>query len=52
MKAFAIAVVFAGILAVGAAYVLDEMFQQPSYAAFTSSEGVRVGDPGHNLIGN
>jgi hypothetical protein len=29
---------------------LLNIIQQPSSAAFTT-EGVRVGDPGHNLIG-
>lgn len=51
MKAFAAAVIFAAIVAFGAATVLDGNFQQPSYSAFTT-EGARVDNPGHNLIGN
>lgn len=51
MKAFAAAVIFAGIVAFGAATILDGNFQQPSYSAFTT-EGARVDNPGHNLIGN
>ena len=51
MKAFLAAVVFAGIVAFGAATVLDGNYQQPSYSAFTT-EGARVDNPGHNLIGN
>lgn len=52
MKAFLAAVVFAVLVAFGAATVLDRGgFQQPSYAAFTT-EGARVDIPGSNLIGN
>ncbi|MCC5983140.1 MAG: hypothetical protein JJU42_02140 [Rhodobacteraceae bacterium] len=51
MKVFLAAVVFAVALAIGAAFVLDGSYQQPSYAAFTT-EGARVSDPGTNLIGN
>lgn len=50
MKAFAAAVIFAGIVAFGAATVLDGSYQRPSYSAFTT-EGARVSDPGSNLIG-
>ncbi|MFN3661319.1 hypothetical protein [Yoonia sp.] len=50
MKAFLFAVVFAGLVAVAAAMVLDNTFQQPSYAAYTT-EGARVDNPGQNLIG-
>ncbi|WP_322894214.1 MULTISPECIES: hypothetical protein [unclassified Yoonia] len=49
MKAFLFAVVFAVIVAVGASFVLQGTFQQPSYAAF-ATEGARVGDPGQNLM--
>ena len=51
MKAFLAAVVFAVIVAFGAATFLDSGFQQPSHAAFTT-EGARVDRPGTNLIGN
>ncbi|WP_175546716.1 hypothetical protein [Natronohydrobacter thiooxidans] len=51
MKAFLAAIIFAGVLAFGAATVLDGSYQQPSYSAFTT-EGARVDNPGHNLIGN
>lgn len=49
MKAFATAVVFAGLLAFGASMVLDRSFQQPTYSAF-STEGARLTDPGSNLV--
>ena len=49
MKAFLSAVVVALVVAVGAAYVLDGSFQRPASEANTSM-GVRVGDPGHNLV--
>ena len=48
MKAFVAALLFAAIVAVGVSILLNTI-QQPSSAAFTA-EGVRVGDPGHNLI--
>jgi hypothetical protein len=49
MKAFVTALLFAAIVAVGVSLLLNAI-QQPSSVAFTT-EGVRVGDPGHNLIG-
>ncbi|HHX91428.1 MAG TPA: hypothetical protein GX700_17005 [Paracoccus sp.] len=49
MKAFLAAVVIAVVIGYGAYYVLDQTYQQPSHAAFTT-EGARVGDPGSNLI--
>jgi hypothetical protein len=49
MKAFVAALLFAAIVAVGVSILLNTI-QQPSSVAFTS-EGVRVGDPGQNLIG-
>ena len=49
MKAFLSAVVVAIVVAVGAAYILDGSFQRPSSEANTS-QGVRVGDPGDNLV--
>ncbi|MBQ2262186.1 MAG: hypothetical protein II336_12540 [Loktanella sp.] len=51
MKAFLFAVIFAVVAAVGASFVLNTTFQQPSYAAYTS-DGARVDNPGSNLIGN
>lgn len=51
MKAFATAVIFAGIIAFGASSILMGNFQTPSYAAF-STEGARVGNPGTNLLTN
>jgi hypothetical protein len=50
MKAFLAAVVVALVLAVGSAYVLDSNWQSSTSTAFTS-EGVRLDDPGRNLIG-
>lgn len=49
MKAFLASVIFAAILAIGAAMVLNENFQTSTSAAFVT-EGARVGDPGSNLI--
>ena len=49
MKAFLSAVVVAIVVSVGAAYVLDDNFQRASSDANTS-DGVRLGDPGDNLV--
>jgi uncharacterized membrane protein len=49
MKVFLAAMVFAAIMAVGGAFVLNSI-QMPSYVAF-STGGARVGDPGNNLVG-
>jgi len=49
MKAFLSAVVIAVVLGYGAYYILNQNYQQPSHAAFTT-EGARVSDPGSNLI--
>ena len=49
MKVFLAALLFAAIVAVGVSILL-EAIQEPSYVAF-STGGVRVGDPGNNLIG-
>lgn len=49
MKAFIVALVFAGLSAAGVSMLLNK-FQEPGYVAFSTS-GARVGDPGHNLIG-
>jgi hypothetical protein len=49
MKVFLAALLFAAIVAVGVSLLLNTI-QTPSYVAFTT-EGVRVGDPGNNLVG-
>jgi len=49
MKAFLAAAVVAVLLGYGAYFVLNQNYQQPSHAAFTT-EGARVSDPGSNLI--
>ncbi|MBD3764620.1 MAG: hypothetical protein IE927_07745 [Rhodobacterales bacterium] len=49
MKAFAAAVIFAGIVAFGASMVLNGSYQTPSFSAFTT-EGARLTDPGSNLL--
>ena len=49
MKVFLAALLFAAIAAVGVAVLLNAI-QEPSYVAFTTG-GVRVGNPGHNLVG-
>ena len=49
MKVFVVALVFAGLSAVGVSALLNT-YQQAGYVAFTTS-GARVGDPGQNLIG-
>ncbi|MFN3936785.1 MAG: hypothetical protein ACK4KW_04320 [Gemmobacter sp.] len=49
MKAFLVAVVLVVALSVGAFYVLDTTFQQPTYSVNTT-EGARIGDPGSNLV--
>ena len=50
MKIILASLVAAVVIAVGAAYVLNAE-QRPAYEAFTTS-GARVGDPGHNLVGD
>ncbi len=49
MKVFVVALVFAGLSAVGVSALLDT-YQKPSYVEFTTG-GARVGDPGKNLVG-
>jgi hypothetical protein len=49
MKVFLAALLVATVVAVGVSLLLNTI-QRPSYAAFTA-EGVRVGDPGNNLVG-
>jgi hypothetical protein len=50
MKIIFASLVAAGLLAAGAAFVLNAE-QRSAYEAFTTS-GARVGDPGHNLVGD
>jgi hypothetical protein len=42
-------IVLAIVIAIGAGYVLRAQ-QEPSWQVF-STESTRVGDPGHNLVG-
>jgi hypothetical protein len=49
MRAFVFAVIAAMVVAVGAAWMLNTQ-QKAVWEAFTTS-AVRVGDPGHNLVG-
>jgi predicted ribosomally synthesized peptide with SipW-like signal peptide len=49
MKAFIAAVICAAAIGVGASYALRTQ-QETVDVAFATS-GVRVGDPGHNLVG-
>ncbi len=49
MKAFIGAVVVSVVLAVAAAYVLNDMFQMSAPEAYTTT-GVRLTDPGSNLV--
>ena len=50
MKAFLASIAVALVFAVGSAYVLDMNWQSASSTAFMT-EGVRLDDPGRNLIG-
>jgi hypothetical protein len=43
-------IVAAIVLAVGAVFILD-VSQRPAYDVYASPSGTRVGDPGHNLVG-
>ncbi len=49
MKVFLAGLLFAAIVAYGMSVLLSTI-QQPSSVAFTT-DGVRIGDPGHNLVG-
>jgi hypothetical protein len=49
MKVFLAGLLFAVIVAYGMSVLLSTI-QQPSSVAFTT-DGVRIGDPGHNLVG-
>jgi len=49
MKAFIVAVICAAALGVGASYVLH--LQQETVDVAFSTNGARVGDSGHNLVG-
>lgn len=50
MKAIVSGIVVALAVAVLAALVLSET-QRTSYDVYTAHQSVRLGDPGHNLIG-
>jgi hypothetical protein len=49
MKAFFAAVVVAIVIAAGAAWILNH--EQRTVAQAFVTDGVRLGDPGHNLTG-
>ncbi|MBS3650011.1 hypothetical protein KEU06_15465 [Pseudaminobacter sp. 19-2017] len=49
MRMILTGIVVAIVIAVGAGYVLQAQ-QEPSWQVF-STESTRVGDPGHNLVG-
>ena len=49
MKVFLAGLLFAAIVAYGMSVLLSTI-QHPSSVAFTA-DGVRIGDPGHNLLG-
>ncbi|MEO6779904.1 MAG: hypothetical protein ABI407_02620 [Bradyrhizobium sp.] len=49
MKAFVAALICVVVIAVGGAYVLNT--QQRTVSEAFSTDGARVGNPGHNLIG-
>jgi hypothetical protein len=49
MRAFVFAFIAAMVVAAGAAWILNTQ-QKAVWEAFTTS-AVRVGDPGHNLVG-
>ena len=49
MKAFLASVIFAVVLAVGSAMVLNDNFQTSASSAF-ATEGARVDKPGSNMI--
>ncbi|GGD09033.1 hypothetical protein [Aureimonas glaciei] len=50
MKSIFVGLVLTLCIGVVAALVLTEA-QRPSYAAFSSTSGARVGNPGDNLVG-
>lgn len=50
MKAFLAALVVGVLVAVAAQQLLQREYQTASYQAYTT-EGVRLGDPGQNLVG-
>jgi len=49
MRMILTGIVLAVVIAVGAAYVLQTQ-QAPAWQVF-STESTRIGDPGHNLVG-
>ncbi|UIJ73178.1 hypothetical protein [Aurantimonas sp. HBX-1] len=50
MKAIVSGILIAGVIAVVASFALSEA-QRPAYERY-STNSVRVGDPGHNLVGD
>jgi hypothetical protein len=50
MKVILAAVLIAVVIGVAAAFVLNTT-QRPAYEVYSSDASVRVGDPGHNLVG-
>ncbi|WP_372424786.1 hypothetical protein [Salinarimonas chemoclinalis] len=50
MKAFLASLVVALVVAVGAAWLLETTYQSTAADAYATN-GARVGDPGHNLVG-
>ena len=53
MKPFLSAIVAAVVVAVGAMWALDRIFQLSDYQAFVSGPSVRISaeEAGHNLVG-
>jgi hypothetical protein len=51
MNAILTGIVVAVAIAIGTGYVLPKKGQHLAWKAFTTSS-VRVGDPGHNLVGS
>ncbi|MDQ6437670.1 hypothetical protein RB623_26770 [Mesorhizobium sp. LHD-90] len=49
MRMILTGIVVAAVIAIGAGYLLQAR-QEPAWQAF-STESTRVGDPGHNLVG-
>ena len=53
MKVFLASVTAAAVIAIGAMYALDAIWQRPVDQAFASASSVRIPDHGttHNLVG-
>lgn len=50
MRAFLVSIVVVVIIAIGMAYALNGIWQETAAQAYATG-GARVGDPGHNLVG-